>query len=46
MVTDRDKIVAGDLHQMVLALKHYLIKAVFNSSSQQTVTIIEVLKEF
>ena len=24
----------------------YLIKAVFNSSSQQTVTIIEVLKEF
>ena len=24
----------------------YLIKAVFNSSSQQTITIIEVLKEF
>ena len=24
----------------------YLIKAVFNSSSQQTVTIIDVLKEF
>ena len=26
MVTDRDKIVAGDLHKMVLAQKHYLIK--------------------
>ena len=34
MVTDRDKIVAGDPHQMVLAQSIYLIKAVFSSSSQ------------
>ena len=41
MVTDRDKIVAGEPHQMVLAQKHLPY-----SSSQQTVTIIEVRKEF
>ena len=51
MVTDRDEIVAGWYERTTKrsALNGtglYLIKAVFNSSSQQTVTIIEVLKEF
>ena len=45
MVTDRDKIVAG-WYERTTVKSLYLIKAVFNSSSQQTVTIIEVLKEF
>ena len=53
MVNDRDKIVAGwsGTQENVIRTKWYwlkslyLIKAVFNSSSQQTVTIIEVLKE-
>ena len=37
MVTDRDKIVAGDPHQMVWLKSIYLIKVVFNLNSQQTV---------
>ena len=55
MVTDRDKTVAGwyehktirsALNGSVLQKILYVIKAVFNSSIQQTVTITEVLKEF
>ena len=41
-VTDRDEIVAKRYWLKSI----YIIKAVFNSSSQQTVTITEVLKEF
>ena len=54
MVTDRDKIVAGwyehktmqSALNCVIAQSLYLIKAVFNSSSQQTVTIMEFLKNY
>ena len=48
MVTDKDKIVAGwyERKTMRSALNGTGSKAVFNSSSQQTVTIIKVLNEF
>ena len=46
MVTDRDKLLLAIRTKWYWLKGIYLIKAVFNSSSQQTVTIIEVLKEF